>query len=247
MVSKDIEYIDLNGFFSDSLNNKWDWVDSDKNEKFNWSDTGSDGIPNPLEIGYDPILNPDPSGDNYSELNKKGKENNGIWDAGEGDWHEPFYDFGNDNIADYDEEGYLPDPFKDNYDSELNPLGTEKNNRWDPGEKFNDFGKDKKPTYNEKGIGNQEIVLMHVNWLPNLADDLYYEFLAYRKYFPDIGTFGGHFIFLNLGEQMRTDEYGNELYKFRSNMWSLALSFGTKISEYSAIGLNMKIIQQNFN
>ena len=28
-------------------------------------------------------------------------------------------------------------------------------------------------------------------------------------------------------------------------MWALALSFGTKISEKSSIGLNMKLIQQN--
>ena len=35
--------------------------------------------------------------------------------------------------------------------------------------------------YNPAGLGflrGSEIVLQHVNWLPNLADDLYYEFLG---------------------------------------------------------------------
>ena len=48
---------------------------------------------------------------------------------------------------------------------------------------------------------------MHVNWLPNLADDLYYEYLGGRTYIENIGTVGGHIIFLNLGEQTQTDEF----------------------------------------
>ena len=245
LISRDIEYIDLDGTIGDSLNNKWDWFDTDNNNKFNWNDVGADGIPDYLEKGYDPIQNPDPSGDNYSESNKQGKEKNGSWDKGEGDWHEPFNDYGIDNISDKDETGYLIDPFGDNYDKESNPNGTENNLLWDPGEEYYDFGVDKKQDFSEKSNKDEEVVLMHVNWLPNLADDLYYEFLGYRKYFPGLGTFGGHFIYLNLGEQMRTDEYGNELYTFRSNMWAMAFSFGTKISEKSSIGLNMKLIQQN--
>ena len=38
--------------------------------------------------------------------------------------------------------------------------------------------------WNPAGLGfldGQELALMHVNWLPGLADDLYYEFLAFRK------------------------------------------------------------------
>ena len=245
LVSRDIDYEKIDGMFGDSLNNQWDWNDTDNNGKFNWNDYGSDGLPDNLEKGYDPIQNPDPSGDNFSFKNKKGKEKNGKWDKGEGDWHEPFNDFGTDNISDQKETGYLVDPFGDNYDIELNPNGTENNLKWDPGELYEDFGEDKTPNYLEKSNKDEEFVLMHVNWLPNLADDLYYEFLAYRKYLPGIGTFGGHLIFLNLGEQQRTDEFGNDQGTFRSNMWSLALSFGTKISEKSSIGLNMKIIQQN--
>ena len=38
--------------------------------------------------------------------------------------------------------------------------------------------------WNPAGLGfldGKELAMRHVNWLPGLADDLYYEFLAYRK------------------------------------------------------------------
>ena len=100
--------------------------------------------------------------------------------------------------------------------------------------------------YNPAGLGFQKksgMAGMHVNWLPSLADDLYYEFLAYK--FPtSFGTLGGHLIFLNLGEQMATDEIGNELGKFKSYMWALDLSYGTKLTTNSGIGLGFKIFHQ---
>ena len=46
-------------------------------------------------------------------------------------------------------------------------------------------------------LEGSELAMMHVNWLPNLADDLYYEFLAFKKPIAS-GTIGGHFIYLNL-------------------------------------------------
>ena len=45
--------------------------------------------------------------------------------------------------------------------------------------------------WNPAGLGfleGQELAMMHVNWLPGLADDLYYEFLAFRKKYPTLGT-----------------------------------------------------------
>ena len=103
--------------------------------------------------------------------------------------------------------------------------------------------------YNPAGLGFQtgrEIAGMHVNWLPNLADDLYYEFLAYKHNIPNLGTFGGHIIFLNLGEQEWMGDCADcSLGTFRSNMWAITTSFGTTLSENSSIGLSFKILQQN--
>ena len=43
--------------------------------------------------------------------------------------------------------------------------------------------------WNPAGLAYQEgseLAFMHVNWLPNLADDMYYEFLGYRKSIPNL-------------------------------------------------------------
>ena len=75
--------------------------------------------------------------------------------------------------------------------------------------------------WNPAGLAFQdgsELAIMHVNWLPNLADDMYYEFLGFRKQFPTLGTLGGHLIYLNLGEQVRMDEYAQYQGKFTSYM-----------------------------
>ena len=101
--------------------------------------------------------------------------------------------------------------------------------------------------YNPAGLAfleKQEIALQHVNWLPNLATDIFYDFIAYAAPIKNIGTFGGHLIYLNLGEQLATDEIGTELGKFQSYMMALNASFGMKIREYSSIGFNFKVFHQ---
>jgi hypothetical protein len=102
--------------------------------------------------------------------------------------------------------------------------------------------------WNPAGLGfleGTELALMHVNWLPNLADDMAYDFFAMRKSIPNLGTVGGHLIYLNLGEQTRTDEVGYELGKFSSYMFAFNLSYSTKINEKSAFGLNAKVSYQH--
>ena len=82
--------------------------------------------------------------------------------------------------------------------------------------------------YNPAGFGfltGKEVAGMHVNWLPNLASDLYYEFLAYRHYIDGLGSVGGHVIFLNLGEQIGMDEFGNPTSNWNSYMSSEAITY----------------------
>jgi hypothetical protein len=102
--------------------------------------------------------------------------------------------------------------------------------------------------WNPAGLGfldGQELALMHVNWLPGLADDLYYEFLGFRKKYPTLGTVGGHLIFLNLGEQIRTSETGDELGTFTSYMTAFALSYSALISPTQSFGINTKVSYQH--
>ena len=102
--------------------------------------------------------------------------------------------------------------------------------------------------WNPAGLAFQEgseLAIMHVNWLPNLADDMYYEFLGFRKQFPTLGTLGGHLIYLNLGEQVRMDEYAQYQGKFTSYMMAAAVSYSSKLSSSSPFGLNAKISYQH--
>ena len=102
--------------------------------------------------------------------------------------------------------------------------------------------------WNPAGLGfleGTELAFMHVNWLPNLADDMAYDFFAMRKSIPNLGTVGGHLIYLNLGEQTRTDEVGTPLGEFSSYMFAFNLSYSTKINENSAFGINAKVSYQH--
>jgi hypothetical protein len=112
----------------------------------NWADVGSDGKDDYRETstdgkGYEPVCNPDPAHDNYSATNTTGTEGNGTYDIGE-----PFLDWGDDvqtisgfviGFPDFAETGFAgADPNRDNYDANTNPSGTEKNEKYDRGEKW---------------------------------------------------------------------------------------------------------------
>ncbi len=104
--------------------------------------------------------------------------------------------------------------------------------------------------YNPSGLAflkGREAVGMHVQWLPNLADDLYYEFLAYRHYIEGLGSVGGHIIYLNLGEQIGMDANNQPTVNWMSFMSAASFSFGTKLSESSSIGFNAKIFHQKLS
>jgi len=93
-------------------------------------------------------------------------------------------------------------------------------------------------------LQDTEFAFMHVNWLRNLVPDMYYEFMAFRHHIPMLGTVGGHIIYLNLGDQVRTDEEGNVLGEWVSYMFAVTASYGAYLTDKSAIGLNVKVMHQ---
>ena len=60
--------------------------------------------------------------------------------------HEKWYDYGTDHTPSNLEPGYVKgkndDPNGDDYNAQYNPSGTEGDHRWEPGEKWDDFGLD---------------------------------------------------------------------------------------------------------
>ncbi|MDZ7721376.1 MAG: PorV/PorQ family protein [candidate division KSB1 bacterium] len=106
------------------------------------------------------------------------------------------------------------------------------------------------PFWNPAGLANiknKELHFMHSKWLPNLADDLFYDFASFVYPMQDIGTFGVNVTFLNLGEQIHTDETGNQLGTFNSNEYSIAATYGTKLSQDWAVGLGLRYIRSNLS
>jgi len=102
--------------------------------------------------------------------------------------------------------------------------------------------------YNCAGLGllkGQEVAMAHTNWLPNLASDIYYDFIGYRRFVPTIGTLGGHLILMNLGEQIAMSERAEYLGEFYSYMLAATLSYGTAFDRNTAIGVSIKMIHQH--
>jgi len=95
--------------------------------------------------------------------------------------------------------------------------------------------------------GKQEITGMHVNWLKQLADDMYYEFLGYTQNVEGWGTVGGNVTFLTYGELMRTGESGEDLGTFSAFDFALTLSFGTPLTSTLSGGLSAKVIYSNLS
>jgi hypothetical protein len=93
----------------------------------------------------------------------------------------------------------------------------------------------------------KEITLMHANWLPELASDLYYEYLSYVQHSEGWGTMGANITFLSLGRNVRTDEQGNVKGEFDSYETAFAFSYGTKLNPSLSTGLSAKIIYSHLS
>ena len=101
--------------------------------------------------------------------------------------------------------------------------------------------------YNPAGLTNlssKEFSFMHTSYLPNLVDDMSYDFLTFAMPFREDEALGGHFTYLNLGDQVSTDANGNELGSFSSYMYALNLSYAKQIDDTSSWGVNGKYFFQ---
>jgi hypothetical protein len=85
---------------------------------------------------------------------------------------------------------------------------------------------------------------MHTSYLPNLVDDMAYDFITFATPFREDEAIGGHFTYLNLGDQISTDANGAELGSFSSYMYALNLSYSKKIDDDSSWGVNGKYFYQ---
>ena len=95
------------------------------------------------------------------------------------------------------------------------------------------------------GQSRKKVNFTHSKWLPGLADDLSYEFLAYSTPVEGWGNIGVNVALLNLGEQIRTDERGNAQGTFRSYDMALSAAYGADIGDNMSAGIGLKFIRSN--
>jgi hypothetical protein len=94
-----------------------------------------------------------------------------------------------------------------------------------------------------KANGRTDISTMYVKWLPELADDLYYVFLAGVTPVSGWGTVGLSATYISYGKFTRTGENSPiSLGEFDSFDFSLAASFGTALNENLSGGVTAKFI-----
>lgn len=98
--------------------------------------------------------------------------------------------------------------------------------------------------YNPGGLGFQDKInlsIMHVNWLPALALDMYYEYLAVSSPFTKIGTFSFNGIYLTTGETPVVVN-GSNLGSYTTFDFSLGLAYGRQIAPKVGVGGGAKFI-----
>ena len=92
------------------------------------------------------------------------------------------------------------------------------------------------------GQSKKKLHLSHTAWLPKLADDLSYEFLAYSQPVEGWGNIGFNITFFNLGGQTRTNERGKIIGEFNSYDMALSAAYGAQIGANTSAGIGLKFI-----
>ncbi|MEX1063558.1 MAG: type IX secretion system outer membrane channel protein PorV [Balneolaceae bacterium] len=92
--------------------------------------------------------------------------------------------------------------------------------------------------------GNQ-VSITHANWLPAFNADLFYDYLVGKYHVEDIGTFGAHITFLNLGEQQRRDDQNTELGRFNSYEVAAGVSYGLELNEHFSLGTGIRYVHSS--
>lgn len=106
--------------------------------------------------------------------------------------------------------------------------------------------------YVQKGYDPEDVVpfrqisLSFSKWLPQFNTDLYYSYATVGQFVESLdGTVAFNFIFMHLGEFNRTDNTGQVLGKFRSNEFTVGLSYGTEVAPDLGVGFQLRYIQSN--
>lgn len=94
-----------------------------------------------------------------------------------------------------------------------------------------------------QGTEKKNMQFMHTNWLPKLADDMYYEYLGFSQHAEGWGNFAFNLVYFNMGEQAMTNSTSSEIIgKFTSFELMASGSYGATMTENLSLGLTLKAI-----
>jgi hypothetical protein len=89
--------------------------------------------------------------------------------------------------------------------------------------------------------GNQ-VGLTHAAWLPSFNAELFYDYLVGKFRVEGLGTVGAHLTYLNLGEQVQTNDAGFEQGRFHSYELAGGVSYGYELTANWALGTGLRFI-----
>ncbi|MCU7495081.1 MAG: type IX secretion system outer membrane channel protein PorV [Ignavibacteria bacterium] len=106
--------------------------------------------------------------------------------------------------------------------------------------------------WNPAGIAFQsgtELSITHSNWLPQFKLDLFYDYLTFRQYVPEIdGSITSSITYMNFGEFIQTGESDpTELGRFHSFDAALTVGYATKVTPDWGLGLNFRLIHSRLS
>lgn len=106
--------------------------------------------------------------------------------------------------------------------------------------------------WNPSGIAfltGTEVSITHSNWLPQFNLDLFYDYLTFRTYIPDLsGSVTASVTYMNFGEFVRTLEGGPEpVGTFRAFDAALTLGYATKLGTDWGLGFNFRLIHSRLS
>jgi hypothetical protein len=93
---------------------------------------------------------------------------------------------------------------------------------------------------------SRNLAFMHSQLVPDLATDVYYEFLGYSSPAGDVGTWAISLVYLTYGESIATDPSGTPLGTFTSWEGTLTASFAMQLADNIGTGISMKFIRVDY-
>jgi len=95
-------------------------------------------------------------------------------------------------------------------------------------------------------LPKRNIALMHSQLVPDLASDVYYEYIGYTNEIRNVGTLSFSLIYLTYGTSVATNVEGEVQGEFKSWEATGAVSFAMPIRKNLGLGLSMKFIHADY-